>query len=65
MSMSGDQFPVRVLGVSETSSDMRDLLDREMHEVRAAEAVALAATPNDAVGLHSRSCLPDGGPVVA
>jgi hypothetical protein len=30
-----------LLGVSETSSDMRDLLAREMHEVRAAEAVAL------------------------
>jgi acetate kinase len=30
-----------LLGVSETSSDMRDLLDREMLDVRAAEAVAL------------------------
>jgi acetate kinase len=30
-----------LLGVSETSSDMRDLLDREMKDVRAAEAVAL------------------------
>ena len=30
-----------LLGVSETSSDMRDLLAREMHDVRAAEAVAL------------------------
>ena len=30
-----------LLGVSETSSDMRDLLDRETHDVRAAEAVAL------------------------
>jgi acetate kinase len=30
-----------LLGVSETSSDMRDLLDREMQDVRAAEAVAL------------------------
>jgi acetate kinase len=28
-------------GVSETSSDMRDLIDREMHDVRAAEAVAM------------------------
>ena len=30
-----------LLGVSETSSDMRDLLDRETEDVRAAEAVAL------------------------
>jgi acetate kinase len=30
-----------LLGVSETSSDMRDLLDRESHDERAAEAVAL------------------------
>jgi acetate kinase len=30
-----------LLGVSETSSDMRDLLDRETLDVRAAEAVAL------------------------
>ena len=30
-----------LLGVSETSSDMRDLLKREAHDVRAAEAIAL------------------------
>ena len=30
-----------LLGVSETSSDMRDLLGHETHDVRAAEAVAL------------------------
>jgi acetate kinase len=30
-----------LLGVSETSSDMRNLLDRESHDERAAEAVAL------------------------
>lgn len=30
-----------LLGVSESSSDMRDLLDRETHDVRAADAVAL------------------------
>ena len=30
-----------LLGVSETSSDLRDLLDKERHDVRAAEAVAL------------------------
>ena len=30
-----------LLGVSETSSDVRDLLDREANDVRAAEAVAL------------------------
>jgi acetate kinase len=30
-----------LLGVSETSSDMRDLLNREKQDVRAAEAVAL------------------------
>jgi acetate kinase len=30
-----------LLGVSETSSDMRDLLNRETQDVRAAEAVAL------------------------
>ena len=29
------------LGVSETSSDMRDLLSQEAHDIRAAEAVAL------------------------
>jgi acetate kinase len=34
-------FQSGLLGVSETSSDMRDLLDREMNDVRAAEAVAL------------------------
>ena len=45
--MSAAQFQVMVnqasglLGVSETSSDMRDLLDREAEDVRAAEAVAL------------------------
>jgi acetate kinase len=45
--MSAQQFNEMVnfqsglLGVSETSSDMRDLLDRETHDVRAAEAVAL------------------------
>jgi len=30
-----------LLGVSETSPDMRDLLERESHDLRAAEAVAL------------------------
>ena len=45
--MSAKQFNKMVnsqsglLGVSETSSDMRDLLDRETQDVRAAEAVAL------------------------
>ena len=45
--MSAQQFNAMVnlesglLGVSETSSDMRDLLDSEAHDVRAAEAVAL------------------------
>ena len=45
--MSAAEFQVMVnqasglLGVSETSSDMRDLLDREAEDVRAAEAVAL------------------------
>src|SRR5260221_12157496 len=45
--MSAQQFKAMVnfesglLGVSETSSDMRDLLDREAHDVQAAEAVAL------------------------
>ena len=34
-------FQSGLLGVSETSSDMQDLLDREMQDVRAAEAVAL------------------------
>jgi acetate kinase len=34
-------FQSGLLGVSETSSDMRDLLVRETHDVRAAEAVAL------------------------
>ena len=34
-------FESGLLGVSETSSDMRDLLDRESQDVRAAEAVAL------------------------
>ena len=48
--MSATQFQDMVnhesglLGVSETSSDMRDLLDRETQDVRAAEAVALFAT---------------------
>ena len=45
--MSTDQFHKMVntesglLGVSETSSDMRDLLKQEQHDPRAAEAVAL------------------------
>ena len=45
--MSAQQFDHMVnhqsglLGVSETSSDLRDLLDTENHDVRAAEAVAL------------------------
>ena len=30
-----------LLGMSETSSDMRDLLDREAQDVRAAEAIAV------------------------
>jgi acetate kinase len=34
-------FQSGLLGVSETSSDMRDLLDRETRDVRAAEAVAV------------------------
>jgi acetate kinase len=34
-------FQSGLLGVSETSSDMRDLLDREARDARAAEAVAL------------------------
>ena len=45
--MTAEQFHRMVnhesglLGVSETSSDLRDLLDAEGHDVRAAEAVAL------------------------
>ena len=34
-------FQSGLLGVSETSSDMQDLLERETKDVRAAEAVAL------------------------
>ena len=34
-------FQSGLLGISETSSDMRDLLDRETRDVRAAEAVAI------------------------
>jgi len=34
-------FQSGLLGVSETSSDMRDLLERETHDVRAADAVAM------------------------
>ena len=34
-------FQSGLLGISETSSDMRDLLKRESRDVRAAEAVAL------------------------
>jgi acetate kinase len=34
-------FQSGLLGISETSSDMRDLLERETQDVRAAEAVAL------------------------
>ena len=34
-------FQSGLLGISETSSDMSDLLERENHDVRAAEAVAL------------------------
>jgi acetate kinase len=34
-------FHSGLLGISETSSDMRDLLDHDTHDVRAAEAVAL------------------------
>jgi len=35
-------FHSGLLGVSETSSDMRDLLDRETQDVRSAEAIELA-----------------------
>jgi acetate kinase len=34
-------FQSGLLGISETSADMRDLLDREREDVRAAEAIAL------------------------
>ena len=34
-------FQSSLLGISETSSDLRDLLEREIHDVRAAEAVEL------------------------
>jgi acetate kinase len=34
-------FQSGLLGISETSADMRDLLDRELQDVRAAEAIAL------------------------
>ncbi len=34
-------FESGLLGISETSSDLRDLLEHETHDVRAAEAVAL------------------------
>jgi len=34
-------FKSGLLGISETSSDMRDLLDHEAHDARAADAVAL------------------------
>jgi len=37
-------FQSGLLGVSETSSDMRYLLDHETEDIRAAEAVALFAT---------------------
>lgn len=46
-SMTAEQFDRMInresglLGISETSSDMRDLLEREAEDVRAAEAVAL------------------------
>ena len=39
--LRGFRFQSGLLGVSETSSDMCDLLDRETQDVRAAEAVAL------------------------
>jgi len=45
--MTAEQFSLMVnhksglLGVSETSSDMRELLKQEAHDIRAAEAVAL------------------------
>ena len=34
-------FQSGLIGISETSADMRDLLDRELQDVRAAEAIAL------------------------
>ena len=34
-------FEFVLLGISETSSDMRDLFDRETRDVRAVEAVTL------------------------
>jgi len=50
--MSAKQFKTRwvnfrsgLLGISETSSDMRDLLKHETQDVRAAEAVALFMLP--------------------
>ena len=40
-------FQSGLLGISETSSDMRDLLDHEAQDVRAAEAVALVLLPGE------------------
>jgi acetate kinase len=47
-----------LLGISETSSDMRDLLDHEKRDVRAAEAVALFAggIGENASPIRSRIC---------
>jgi len=52
-------FHSGLLGVSETSSDMRDLLDRETQDVRAAEAVARFATRSRNGSAHYAAALAD------
>ena len=47
-------FQSGLLGMSETSSDMRDLLGSEARDVRAAEAVSLFATRSRNGSAHSR-----------
>ena len=47
-------FQSGLLGISETSSDMRDLLERETQDVRAAEAIALFCYQIKNGSAHSR-----------
>ena len=47
-------FQSGLLGISETSSDMRDLLEQEAQDVRAAEAVRCSATRSRNGLAHSR-----------
>jgi acetate kinase len=54
-------FQSGLLGISETSSDMRELLDREAQDVRAAEAVAMFCYQLKLTGFTPPGVVPSDG----